>query len=89
MNIRSTQKTYMPFYNTNFMFKISICKYSVTIIIKNSLVKSNRSESCVKMSKRCQIVKKDVKMSNTWTRKEVHKNNTMMFTHNNVNFDIT
>ena len=46
------------------------------------------------MSKRCQIVmkKSNVKKSNSWTKDDVHKKtklDTMRFTHNDVNFDVT
>ena len=48
----------------------------------------------VKLSKRCQVVKKmsNVKKSNTWTMEEVHKKkqiDIMRFTHSDVNFDVT
>ena len=47
----------------------------------------------VKLSKRCQVVKKmsNVKKSNTWTMEEVHKKkiDTMRFTDIDINFDVT
>ena len=46
---------------------------------------------CVKMSKRCQVIKKMSnvkKKSNTWTMEEAKKIDIMKFTDIDVNFDV-
>ena len=54
---------------------------------------AHMSKKDVKLSKRCQVVKKmsNVKKSDTWTMEEVHKKkiDIMRFTDIDVNFDVT
>ena len=76
------------------IFSINHDTHLPTFPIAHMSKKMSSCQKAVKLSKRCQVVKKmsNVKKSNTWTMEEVQKKkkiDIMRFTHTNVNFDVT